>query len=209
MGRRNQKNNQWLQAHRRDYFVRQAHQLGYRSRAVYKLQAIDQRDNLLSRGIRVLELGAAPGGWSQYTAARVGPRGLVVSVDLIAMKPVPNVHFLNGNFTDCEVRNSLIDKLGAADLVLSDMAPNITGIRGVDQAHFLDLLEATLDLACVVLQTGGNMLLKVFEGHEISAFRSRCEHSFRQVQVRKPPASRSKSREYYLLARGYTGHDCL
>ena len=203
MARRKQKKNQWLQQHRKDNYIRQAQQQGYRSRAVFKLQEIDQRDRLISRGMRVLELGAAPGGWSQYTAGKVGPQGLVVAVDLIAMKPLPNVHIIHGDFTDAGVQRRLVDVLGTADLVLSDMAPNITGIKDVDQAHFLDLIDSSLDLAGRMLRQGGGMLLKVFEGPEIKAFRQRCECVFGQVQVRKPSASRSKSSEYYLLAKGY------
>jgi 23S rRNA (uridine2552-2'-O)-methyltransferase len=155
--------------------------------------------------MRVLELGAAPGGWSQYTAEKVGHQGLVVAVDLIVMKPLPSVHIIHGDFTDNAVQQTLVDVLGTSDLVLSDMAPNITGIRDVDQARFLDLIGSALDLAGRVLRPGGGMLLKVFEGPEIKAFRRCCESSFGQVQVRKPSASRAKSREYYLLAKGYMG----
>ena len=205
MARRKQKKNQWLEQQRKDNYTRQARQQGYRSRAVFKLQEIDQRDRLISRGLRVLELGAAPGGWSQYIAEKVGHQGLVVAVDLIVMKPLPNVHFIHGDFTDSAVQRSLVDVLGTTDLVLSDMAPNITGIRDVDQARFLDLLDSALDLAGRILRPGGGVLLKVFEGPEIKAFRQRCESCFGQVQVRKPSASKSKSREYYLLAKGYMG----
>ena len=205
MARRKQKKNQWLEQQRKDNYTRQARQQGYRSRAVFKLQEIDQRDRLISRGLRVLELGAAPGGWSQYIAEKVGHQGLVVAVDLIMMKPLPNVHFIHGDFTDSAVQRSLVDVLGATDLVLSDLAPNITGIRDVDQARFLDLLDSALDLAGRALRPGGGVLLKVFEGPEIKAFRQRCESCFGQVQVRKPAASRSKSREFYLLAKGYMG----
>ncbi len=205
MARRKQKNNQWLHRHRKDIYIRQSRQQGFRSRAVFKLQEIDQQDGLISRGMRVLELGAAPGGWSQYTAEKVGSQGLVVAVDLIAMKPLPNVHFIHGDFTDIAVQRSLVDVLGTTDLVLSDMAPNITGIRDVDQARFVDLIGSTLDLVGRILRPGGNLLVKVFECPEIRAFRQRCERGFEQVQVRKPAASRSKSREYYILARGYLG----
>ena len=205
MARRKQKKNQWLEQQRKDNYTRQARQQGYRSRAVFKLQEIDQRDRLISRDLRVLELGAAPGGWSQYIAEKVGHQGLVVAVDLIMMKPLPNVHFIHGDFTDSAVQRSLVDVLGATDLVLSDMAPNITGIRDVDQARFLDLLDSALDLAGRILRPGGEVLLKVFEGPGIKAFRQRCESCFGQVQVRKPAASRSKSSEFYLLAKGYMG----
>lgn len=203
MAGKKQKRRKWLEKHRADGFVRRAAEQGYRTRAVYKLQEIDRRDELLSGGMRVLELGAAPGGWSQYVARRVGQAGLVVAVDLAEMAPVENVRFVRGDFMDPVVRHELIARLeGKADLVLSDMAPDITGVRDADQARFLALLESVGELAEQVLQVGGNMLVKVFEGPEISRFRARCASEFRSVQVRKPAASRSKSREYYILARG-------
>lgn len=202
MGSRKQKTKLWLENTRGDGFKRHARQQGYRSRAVFKLQEINRRDRLIASGMRVLELGAAPGGWSQYVAKKVGPAGRIVAVDLLPMKPVDNVCFLQGNFTDPDFQLKFFNALGgSANLVLSDMAPNITGVRQVDQASFLDLIESTLDLSARILHTGGDLLIKVFEGPEIKEFRARCELMYRQVQVRKPAASRSKSREYYLLAK--------
>lgn len=203
VSRRQKSKNQWLQTHRNDGFTRRAGQKGYRSRAVFKLEEIDQRDHLISSGMRVVELGAAPGGWSQYVGKRVGPAGKVIAIDLQDVKPIEHVHFLRGDFTDPNIQLQLIDMLdGKADLVLSDASPNITGIKDVDQANLLDLLDATLDLSTRILRQGGNLLVKVFEGAEIMRFRSRCEREFRRVHVRKPSASRSKSREYYLVATG-------
>ena len=202
MSARKLKKRAWLESSRRDGFNRRARQGGYRSRAVFKLQEIDQRDRLVSSGMRILELGAAPGGWSQYLAKIVGPTGSVVAVDILPMEPVAEVHFLRGDFTDPDCQLEAIDALGGpADLVLSDMAPNITGIRQVDQANVIDLLDATLLFSARVLRQGGNLLIKVFEGPELRDFRSRCDRMYAQVQVRKPSASKSKSREYYLLAK--------
>ena len=203
MGQRKQRKDQWLQKHLRDGFVKRASQKGYRSRAVFKLEEIDQRDQLISRDMRVVELGAAPGGWSQYVGTKVGSRGTVIAVDLVKMKPVKNVLFLHGDFTDPNIQKRLIEMLGGnADLVLSDMAPNITGIKDTDHANILDLLNATFDLSTRILDQGGSLLVKVFEGPELKHFRSRCEQRFKNVHTRKPSASRSKSREYYLVARG-------
>ena len=200
---RKQNKSRWLQRHRSDAFVKRARQQGYRSRAVYKLQEIDQRDGLLSRGMTVLELGAAPGGWAQYVADKVGSAGKVIAVDVLPMKPVANVRFLQGDLAEQAVQLRLIEILdGPVDLVLSDMAPNITGIKEVDRARYMELLGLTLDLSRRVLRRGGNALIKVFEGGGIKEFRGHCEQFFKRVAVRKPSASRPQSREYYLLATG-------
>ncbi len=203
MSRRKPKTRQWLQERRNDGYARRARRHGYRSRAVYKLAEIDHRDRLIRRGMRILELGAAPGGWSQYLAEKVGPEGQVVAVDVIEMATVQNVRFIHGDFTDPAVRKLLIEALGSADLVISDMAPNITGVRDADRARFLELLESAMDIARMTLRGGGNMLLKVFEGPEIKGFRKDCDQYFKSVSVRKPSASRPRSREYYLLAKQF------
>lgn len=203
MGSRKQKKNRWLESKRSDGFVRQARRQGYRSRAVFKLEEIDLRDGLVSSGMRVVELGAAPGGWSQYVAKKIGPKGLIVAVDRLEIRPIPNVRVIKGDVTDVSIQRQIMRALTEpADLVLSDMAPNITGIKEADQARFLDLLETTLELSRGVLRPGGSVLMKVFEGPQMRSFRSCCEQEFRQVQVRKPAPSRSSSREYYLLAKG-------
>lgn len=203
MSRRKPKTRQWLQERRNDGYARQARRHGYRSRAVYKLEEIDHRDRLIRRGMGILELGSAPGGWSQYLAEKVGPEGQVVAVDVIEMAAVQNVRFIHGDFTEPAVRKRLIEALGSVDLVISDMAPNITGVRDVDRARFLDLLESALDVALMTLRNGGSMLIKVFEGPEIKGFRKDCNQHFKDVSVRKPSASRSRSREYYLLAKQF------
>lgn len=202
VSRRKHKSKLWCNNIRHDGFKRRATLQGYRSRAVYKLQEIDRIDRLIVNGMRVLELGAAPGGWTQYLAAKVGSSGTIVAVDVLPMKPLENVRFLRGDFTDKAFQREFISALGGrADLVISDMAPNITGIREVDQANVLDLLEVTLHVSAAVLRTGGNLLMKVFEGPELKDFRTRCDQMYKQVLVRKPSASRPKSREYYLLAK--------
>lgn len=203
VGRRKQKRNQWLEKRRNDGFVARAQRQNYRTRAVFKLQEIDRRDRLIRPGMTVLELGAAPGGWSQYTGERVGPGGRVVAVDLLPMQPVDNVVSMQADLMEAGTQQELAGLIGgSADLVLSDMAPNITGIAEADQARFLDLLNATLDLSRRILRPGGNMLVKVFEGPQAQEFRKRCAREFATVTVRKPAASKSASREYYLLAVG-------
>ena len=203
MSQKKRRTNQWLQNRRRDGFVKRASHEGYRSRAVFKLQEIDHRDHLISRGMRVVDLGAAPGGWSQYVAEKVEPGGKVVAIDVLAMKPINKVMVLRGDFTDPAIQTQIVQELGGfADLVLSDAAPNISGIREVDQANFLAVLDAALDFSTHILGNGGSLLIKVFEFPDLQYFRRRCERKFKRVYPRKPSASRTKSREYYLIATG-------
>lgn len=198
-------NKSWLQAHRRDQFVKRARDSRYRSRAVYKLQEIDQRDHLLKPGQTVVDLGAAPGGWSQYAAERMGGTGKVIAVDILAMEPVNDVVFIQGDFSGENTVNACLAALGGgrADLVICDMAPNLTGIRSTDQARSLGLAELALDFARQVLRPGGDLLVKLFQGEGIDAFKRELRTHFQKVMVRKPQASRSSSREFYILARGY------
>ncbi|MDJ0955578.1 MAG: RlmE family RNA methyltransferase [Arenicellales bacterium] len=203
MSQKKRRTNQWLQNHRKDGFVKRASQAGYRSRAVFKLEEIDHRDHLIASGMKVIDLGAAPGGWSQYLAEKVGPGGKVVAIDLLDIQPINNVTLLQGDFTDPRIHAQVIDELGGpADLVLSDAAPNISGISEVDQANFIAILDAALDFSTHILRKGGNLLIKVFEFPDLQQFRRRCEREFKRVYTRKPSASRSKSREYYLIATG-------
>ncbi len=197
----------WLSAHRQDAFVRRAAQEGYRSRAAYKLMEIDRRDRLLRPGMTVVDLGAAPGGWSQYAASRVGDRGIVVAVDCIAMAPPPGVRFVHGDFTESGVQSQVKTVLEGrpVDLVISDLAPNITGVAAVDQARTATLLTAALAFAESILKREGTLLVKMFEGSESNRIRAECDRRFRRCAVRKPSASRARSREFYLLAQGFLG----
>jgi 23S rRNA (uridine2552-2'-O)-methyltransferase len=195
----------WLKEHFDDEYVKRAQQMGYRSRAVFKLLEIDEKDRLFRRGMRVVDLGAAPGGWSQIARDRVGPQGRVVALDILPMDPLPDVEVLQGDFREEEVMNALLAALGdrPVDLVMSDMAPNISGEKTVDQPRAMYLAELTLDLAQQVLAPGGDMLVKVFQGEGFDPFMRSLKEHFAKVIVRKPKASRPRSREVYLLARNY------
>lgn len=195
----------WLREHHSDEYVRRARQEGWRSRAVYKLQEIDQKDRLFRSGMTVVDLGAAPGGWSQYAAAKVGDKGAVVALDRLEMPEIEGVTFLQGDFTEQSVLDELLETLGdrPVDLVLSDMAPNMSGMKGVDQPAAIYLGELSLDLARQVLRPGGNLLIKAFQGEGFDELLAALRAAFGKVQVRKPGASRDRSREVYLLARNY------
>ncbi|MEE8287729.1 MAG: RlmE family RNA methyltransferase, partial [Gammaproteobacteria bacterium] len=197
------KTRRWLQEHRSDVFVKRAAQAGYRSRAAYKLAEIDDRDSIFAPGQVVVDLGAAPGGWSQVAAARTGPGGRVVAMDLLAMEPLPGVEFIPGDFHQAETLARLEAVLAgrAVDLVLSDMAPNISGIRAGDQARAMALAELALDFADTHLVAGGTLLVKVFQGADYPAFLAAMKRRCRSTKVRKPEASRRKSAEHYLLGR--------
>lgn len=192
----------WLQRHVSDPYVRQAQAHGYRSRASFKLIEIDQRDRLLRPGAVVVDLGSAPGGWSQVAAERVGPQGRVVAVDLLDMAPLPGVEFIHGDFGELAVLEQILALVpGGADLVMSDMAPNLTGVRDVDQPAALYLVELALDFAARVLKPHGALLVKCFEGAGSQELRTLFGRRFGQVLVRKPDASRDRSREHYLIGR--------
>lgn len=193
----------WLQRQRRDPFVRQAQKSHYSSRAVYKLIALDEQDQLFHAGQTVIDLGAAPGSWSQYAARKVGAQGRVIAVDQLPLEKIDNVLFIKGNILDSDTVIACRSALGEAeaDLVISDMAPNLSGIKVTDQARSMALAEAARDFALQVLKQGGTFLVKVFEGTGTRAFRSGLQEHFQQVMVRKPEASRGSSSEIYLLAR--------
>ena len=187
--------------------MRKAQAAGYRSRAAFKLLEIDAKDRLLRRGAKVVDLGAAPGGWSQVASAKVAPGGMVIAVDLLEMAPIEGVRALRGDFREPAVRAAIVQALGgaAADLVLSDMSPNISGIASADQARAAELAEASLEFCRSHLAPGGAFLLKVFQGEAFAGVLKALKATFREVQVRKPAASRGESRETYLLARGPRG----
>jgi 23S rRNA (uridine2552-2'-O)-methyltransferase len=193
----------WLQRHVTDSYVRQAKAAGYRSRAAYKLLEIDQKDRLLKPGMRVLDLGAAPGGWSQVAGRRAGPRGRVVAIDLLEIAPMSQVEVLRGDLREPQARAAAREALGGpADLVLSDMSPNLSGIPGVDQARAAELAQLALEFAGEVLKPSGALLVKVFQGEAFDEVLAGARRAFQTVVVRKPGASRGESRETYLLARG-------
>jgi len=193
----------WLDEHATDSYVKQAAADGYRSRAVYKLIELDKKDQLIQRGATVLELGAAPGGWTQYIADKVGDQGKVVASDILAMDSVANVTFVLGDFTDNEVAEAIEKALGkgGADLVLSDMAPNISGVASSDQARAMGLAELTLDMASTVLNKNGGFAVKLFQGEGFDAYIKDVRSRFQIVKLRKPAASRPRSREVYVVAR--------
>ena len=194
----------WMQEHVADAYVKRARAEGRRSRAAYKLDEIAARDRLLRPGMVVVDLGAAPGGWTQVAAARVAPRGKVIALDLLEMAPVPGVVFLRGDFHDDTVVAELERALGGqpVDLVLSDMAPNLSGIAATDQARAVELAELALDFVLKHLKPQGNFLVKVFQGAGFDEFLKTLRSRFQAVAVRKPEASRSRSSEVYLLAKG-------
>ena len=203
---RSKSSREWLRRQSRDPYVKKARAEGARSRARFKLEELDARDRLLHPGMIVADLGAAPGGWSEHAAARVAPGGRVVAVDLLPMAPLPGVEFVQGDCTDPGVLDLVKQRLGsAADLVISDMAPNISGVAATDQARGMALAELAFDFAADVLRPGGTLLLKAFQGEGFDALLRLLRARFEKVATRKPGASRAQSREVYLLARGYSG----
>jgi len=195
----------WLQEQQRDQFVQQARRSRYRSRAVYKLQEIDEKDRLFRPGQVIVDLGAAPGSWSQYARNRIGSAGKLIAVDILPMEPLPEVLFIQGDFTQTAVLEDCIQGLpdGTADLVISDMAPNLTGIRSTDQARSMYLAELVHDFSIGVLKPGGDMLVKMFQGQGADEYKKGLIKHFQKLMVRKPKASRDNSREFYILGRGY------
>ncbi len=202
---RSKSSSRWLQEHFNDPYVRKAQAQGYRSRAVFKLLEIQQKDRLLRPGMTVIDLGAAPGSWSQVAAGLVGDKGLLIASDILPMEPLPGVHFVLGDFREEAVFAALLAVLGdrQADLVISDMAPNMSGERSVDQPRAMYLAELALELARRVLRPGGDLLVKTFQGEGVDAYRKEMRQSFRQLLVRKPGASRARSSEVYLLGREF------
>tara|TARA_R110000782_G_scaffold41101_4_gene94537 strand:+ start:4895 stop:5512 length:618 start_codon:yes stop_codon:yes gene_type:complete len=198
-------NKQWLHAQNKDQYVKQARESHYRSRAIYKLQEIDQKDKLIKPNTCVVDLGSAPGSWSQYASEQVKANGRVISVDILPMEPIERVLFILGDFTDEAVENECIGHIGkqGADLVISDMAPNLTGIRITDQARSLALAELVYDFCHQVLKPGGDLVIKLFEGAGTDEYRRLLKERFAKVMTRKPGASRDQSREFYVLARSY------
>jgi len=201
---RSKSSSRWLREHFDDAYVQRAQREGWRSRAVYKLEELDQKYRLLRPGMTVVDLGAAPGGWSQYAARALGARGRVVALDILPMDPLPGVVFIEGDFHDETVLARLEAALGgqAIDLVMSDMAPNISGVGAVDQPRAMYLVELAVDFARRHLRAGGTFVAKVFQGEGFDALVQGLRQDFERVVVRKPRASRPRSREVYLVATG-------
>ncbi|MYC59013.1 MAG: 23S rRNA (uridine(2552)-2'-O)-methyltransferase RlmE [Gammaproteobacteria bacterium] len=199
----------WLQEHLSDPHVKRSREQGYRSRASAKLLEIQRRDRLIRPGMTVVDLGAAPGGWSQVAREAVGAGGKVIAVDLLPMAPIAGVEFVQGDFSEGEVLDRVLERLGgaAADLVISDMAPNMSGMKEVDQPRAMDLAELALDLAQRILAPRGSLLVKVFQGAGCELFRTALKSGFAVVKTRKPDASRARSSEMYLLASGFHGQN--
>lgn len=194
----------WMHEHVTDPYVQRAKAGGWRSRAAFKLMEIDDKDRLLRPGMLVVDLGAAPGGWSQVAAERVGATGRVLAIDLLETAPIPGVEVIQGDFGDDAILADLEARMGGrpADLVISDMAPNISGIASTDQARSVLLAELALDFAVRHLKPGGDLLVKLFQGEGFDGFRAAMGEAFERVVVRKPKSSRDRSSEVYLLGKG-------
>ncbi|RMH40209.1 MAG: 23S rRNA (uridine(2552)-2'-O)-methyltransferase RlmE [Gammaproteobacteria bacterium] len=195
----------WLQEHFNDPYVQKAQKEGYRSRAVYKLMEIAERDAIVRPGMTVVDLGAAPGGWSQWVSYHLKGKGQIFALDILPMDPLPDVTFIQGDFREKTVLDSLLEHMGGAraDLILSDMAPNMSGMDAVDQPRAMYLAELAFDLVTQVANPGANFVVKVFQGEGFDDYLKTVRHSFDRVRVRKPKASRPRSREVYILGLGY------
>ncbi|MCG7975945.1 MAG: 23S rRNA (uridine(2552)-2'-O)-methyltransferase RlmE [Candidatus Thiodiazotropha taylori] len=203
--KRSKSSRKWLDRHFNDTYVKQAQKAGYRSRAAFKLLEIQEKDKLIKPGMKVVDLGAAPGGWSQIARDLVGENGQVFALDILPMDPIAGVEFIQGDFRETEPLESLRNLLqGAAiDLVISDMAPNVTGMASVDQPRSIYLCELALDFARETLKPGGGFVVKVFQGEGFDDFLREVRSSFGRVVSRKPDSSRAKSREIYLVAGNF------
>lgn len=201
----------WLQEHRSDSYVKQANLAGYRSRAVYKLAQIDNHDHLFHAGMTVVDLGAAPGGWSQWIKRSLHDQVRLFALDILPMEPLPGVTFIQGDFREPVVLDELLNQLGhhKADIVISDMAPNISGVKAIDQPRAMLLAELARDFALDVLSPRGHFLTKIFQGEGFDFYVKGLRAHFERVVVRKPKASRSRSPEVYVLAKAFQGNNEL
>lgn len=204
---RSKSSGRWLREHFDDPYVKEAQKLGYRSRASFKLLEIHEKDRLIRPGMTVVDLGAAPGGWSQVAVNLVGHQGKVIASDILPMDALAGVDFVLGDFTEQAVLRQILACLAGrkADLVISDMAPNMSGMKDVDQAKAMYLIELAAELASQVLKPDGTFLTKVFHGEGFDALLKQVKDRYRKVNTRKPQASRARSREVYLLAQGFKG----
>jgi 23S rRNA (uridine2552-2'-O)-methyltransferase len=203
---RSKSSKQWLDEHFDDEYVKLSQQDGYRSRAVYKLIELQKKYRVIKNGMKIVDLGAAPGGWSQYCADIVGDTGRVVASDILAIDPLAHVEFVQGDFREAEVLEQILGVLGStkAGLVISDMAPNLSGVASIDQPKSIYLCELALDMANQILIPNGSFVTKVFQGQGSDMFIKEVKKVFKTVKIMKPKASRPRSREVYVLAQGYS-----
>jgi len=204
---RSKSSGNWLQQHVNDPYVKQAQKDGYRSRASYKLIQLNEKDKLIRPGMLIVDLGSAPGGWSQVAAKLVGAKGKVIATDILPMDPLENVDFILGDFTEQAVVDRILARLEnrKPDLIICDIAPNISGIDVADQASSMYLVELALDMARQVLKSKGDFVAKVFQGAGSEAYLKELRRSFEKLLIRKPAASRPRSREVYVVAKGFKG----
>ena len=202
---KNKSSKRWLQTQNKDLYVKKARKLDFRSRAIYKLQEIDEKDQLIKPNYCVVDLGSSPGSWSQYLSGIINSSGRIVAIDILPMNPIEQVLFISGDFTDEIIQKQCLKEIGeyGADLVISDMAPNLTGIRVTDQSRNMAIAELVYDFSTHILKPGGDLLVKLFEGDGTYEYRQLLKEKFAKVLVRKPKASRDQSREFYVLARSY------
>ena len=202
---KNKSSKRWLETQNKDIYVKKARKLDFRSRAIYKLQEIDEKDQLIKPNYCVVDLGSSPGGWSQYLSGIIDSSGRIIAIDILPMNPIEQVLFISGDFTDAIIQKQCLKEVGeyGADLVISDMAPNLTGIRVTDQSRNMAIAELVYDFSTQILKPGGDLLVKLFEGDGTHEYRQLLKEKFTKVLVRKPKASRDQSREFYVLARSY------
>ena len=207
MGKKKSSSKAWLREHKSDSYVLSAKKDGYRSRASYKLIDLDGRYGFLRRGAKALDLGCAPGGWSQVAISKIGPTGKLVASDILPMAPIKGVTYIKGDFSEDNVMESIVKEFSdfQADVVMSDMAPNLSGVNAIDQPRSIYLAELAAEIATAILVSGGNFVVKLFHGEGFDSFVHSCRQSFDNVNIRKPNSSKAKSREVYLVARGFFG----
>ncbi|MBR0573946.1 MULTISPECIES: 23S rRNA (uridine(2552)-2'-O)-methyltransferase RlmE [Pasteurellaceae] len=205
--KRSASSSRWLAEHFKDRFVQKAHKQKLRSRAYFKIDEIQQTDHLFKQGMTIVDLGAAPGGWSQYAVSQIGGKGRVIACDILDMNPIAGVDFLQGDFREESVLHALLERVGAkkVDVVMSDMAPNFSGLPSVDIPRSMYLVELALDMCRQVLTKNGSFVVKVFQGEGFDEYLKEIRTMFTKVKVRKPEASRGRSREVYIVAMGYKG----
>lgn len=204
---RSKSSQRWLKEHFNDPYVKLAHQRGYRSRAVFKLLEIQEKDNIIKPGMTIVDLGSAPGGWSEIASELIGDKGQIFALDILPMDPIPRVTFIQGDFTELEIFEKLVHLIDnrKVDLVISDIAPNISGMNEVDQPRAMYVAELAADFATNTLKQGGVFLVKVFQGEGFDNFLKTVRQNYSKVQIRKPKSSRARSKEVYILAKGFEG----